>query len=176
MLNDAITHINFGTAKTYEHLASKFTFRAEGDGAFEQSIVDKFSPEAPLVESLDDRKFRAFLKKEAALQTPENGTRTAEQGKDELQKILTGSLGDGWTVKEYNAPAGGTPRVTKLELRDGGNTQELYIDRYGRQPEFRLSSSAGFQGWSVAQTIKGTLAEGAVDPQACQEEVFFTKY
>jgi hypothetical protein len=174
MINSAITHISQGTAKTFEHLPSKFAFRAEGDGAFEPSVMDQFSIEAPVLESLNDRKFRAFLKKEQALQAPENSSRTADQGKAELQEMVTGSLGDGWTVEDYNAPLGGTPNVTKLELRDGGSTQEIYIDRYRRQPEIKLSSRVNIDGWTVSQNLGADLVQGTVDPEKASEQVFFS--
>jgi hypothetical protein len=176
MINDGITHINFGTAKSYEHLGTKFAFRAEGDGAFEQQIMDKFSLEAPVLESLDDRKFRAFLKKEQVMNAPESAGRTAEQGKQQLQELIETTLGDGWKVEDFNAPRGGTPNLTTLELRDGASKQEITIDRYSRQPEIKLTSGTNIDGWKVSQVLSASLNDGAVDSTNSQEQVFFIRH
>lgn len=174
-IQDNTGRISWGTAKTFEHIPTQFKFRAEGDGAFEPLITDQFSSTAPIVESLEDRRFRAFLKKEHALQTPESLGKTLEQRKEALNEVVVGTLGEGWQVADYNAPGNGVARVTTLELNDNGNRQEIYIDRYGRQPELRLSSATYLEGWEVRQSLVGELSEGAIDAAKALEDVAFKR-
>jgi hypothetical protein len=176
MLNAALTRVTPGTAQTYEHLASKFAFRMEGDGAFEPAVMDQFSVEAPVLESLEDRRFRAFLKKENALQGAEAASRNAEEGHKQMQELATGTLGQGWQVKEFNAPGGGVPRVLSLEMRNDGSSQTVYIDRYGAQPKLSVSSEVSLNGWGVKQSLEADIKDGAVVDGSSYEGAYLTSY
>ena len=174
MIHDALTGVRPGFTKSFEHAATKFAFRAEGDGAFEQAVTDKFSAEAPILESLEDRKFRAFLKKEQALTSGESLQGPSDKRQQELQKMVAGTLGEGWSVAEFRAFDGHAPQVTKLQLRDGASSQEIYIDRYSRETELKLSSSVFMDGWNVSQSLAAKLVEGALDVGASREDVNFS--
>lgn len=173
-ITGSLPQVALGTAKTYEHLASKFSFRVEGDGAVEPSLLDKFSAEAPLVESTDERRFRAFLKKEAALHSSSSHT-PAAQGSKMLQELATGTLGDGWKVKDFSAPLGGAPRVFTLELNSGTASQSVSIDRYGATPQLTVGSSARVDGWKVDHSISGTLDAGVLDGESVVESAYILR-
>lgn len=174
-INASLQNVKIGSAKTYEHLTTKFAFRMEGDGALEPVVTDKFALSDPIVENLSDRRFRQFLKTESDFAKPENVITDAQDAQAGMEKIVSSTLGEGWQVDSFSVDGGGHLRRTEVSFSNENGTQTVNIQRY-ESPEVSLKAQVSMDGWKVSQSIDAKISDGAVDVESVNESGYFSQY
>jgi hypothetical protein len=175
-INASLFPVHSGTAKTYEHLGSGFSFRAVGDGALEPVVVDKFSSLDNIAENLQDRRLRRFVQAESAFTKPENAVADEKTGQAKLQEALASTLGEGWTVDAFYSSANGTASRTVVKYQGlGGASQTVDIEHRGA-PKVTLGAKVSHNGWEVNQSIDANLLDGEIHADQPIEHVYLTKY
>jgi hypothetical protein len=177
MISGNLARVTSGTAKTYENLATNFSFRVEGDGAVEPKLVDGFSSTAPLVESINQRSLRAFVAAEHALTQEETAPASKESGKESLAKLAEEHLGKGWTAEsyyDYNDRAPGPDRTT-VKYSGQGSSQEIDIEHRGGEPKINLQTKTYQDGWEIRHDISAPLAGGVIDNSQFDESAYFSR-
>lgn len=172
-LSGNLLHIKAGTAKTFEHLGTGFSFRAVGDGAVEAPLTDLFSPTDNIAESLQDRRLRAFLQSESRLGSESMPISSEEDGQAKLQQIVAETLGHGWEVESLYTVAGGRRvgrSLVSLEGRSG--TQSIDIEHRG-ETKVTLGTKGTLQGWGVQHWVEANLTDGVADLSTVNEQAYF---
>ena len=149
-----------GTAKSFEHLDSKFQFRVVGDGRVEPAIADSFAS-ANFIESLDDRRLRKFAAERQRLS--EEGTSKnipTETLQARLQESAKELLGSGWAIDELRSNSGFIQRVQLQFNEPGAGSQSLNFQNLG-ESTLSLTTEAMLNGWSVSHSINCDQAQGS---------------
>ena len=160
--------VNLRTAKTYEDLASGFTFRVQGDGRVETPLADRFGS-AQNLESVEDRRLREFAQRENAIAFA-NPAPTEAEAKEQLAAAAHATLGTEWQV---DALYGGRSAVDRVVLKhsQGGVSQTVDIENREHPSKLTLSTSAMLSGWQVNHSIDVRL-QGTLDPSSVVESAY----
>lgn len=151
----SIMNVRPGTAQTYEHLQSGFSFRVVGDGKVESELLDRFQSSSTVAEHLDDRRLRAFAAQQmdiAQKLLPE------AESRQQLQELIEKHLGNQWEISDFMSRGG--KGIGDLEVRlnePGAGEQTFRVDN--RDRSMRLQTSCMKDGWSVSHTISGKQGE-----------------
>ncbi len=176
-INGSINFITSGTAKTYEHLESGFSFRSVGDGAFEPAVTDKFALSDNIVESLTDRRLRQFVAAEGAFTKPENAVASEEVGKEKLQQLAGDMLGKGWTADAFYTAGGGVAGRTVVKFTSAtGAVQTVDIEHYGKEYKVQLGAKVSKDGWDIKQAVEAPVQDGRILADQVVESAYLTKY
>jgi hypothetical protein len=174
-INASLLHINQGTAKTFEHLGTGFSFRAVGDGAVEPALLDLFSPTDNIAETLSDRRLRQYVAAEAAFTKPENAVASNEEGEARLQKVVAETLGQGWSVEEFYKSYGGLAGRTVVTFKGQGGVSQSVDIEHRDEKKVSLKAEAMIGGWSVRQYVNAPVEDGQIKAENVDEQVFFTR-
>lgn len=175
-INGSLQRISLGTAKTFEHLSSNFSFRVAGDGNVEPSLIDQFRPTDNIAENLQDRRLKQYVLAESAFALPENAVADEKDGEAKLKQVAIDTLGKGWEVEEFYPRGNKTASRTVVSFRSPeGATQKIDIEHRSGEPTLALRTDALVNGWSVSHSIDAKVQNGQILRDDAIESAYLTR-